>query len=162
MNTNITNGYIGGIYPENINTGIITPNKIHKYFNKLESDPSIFVRPSNGNGYGAAASAVFNNAEVVSVAISAIGTGYTTDPTVVFTGGGGTGASGIAVRSSTSVTAVTLWHTVTGVDIVYNGEGYTGTPSITFGAPGGGGTTASGTAVISGGKLVGITITSKP
>ena len=153
-----TNGYIGGIY-NNINTGIITSNKVYNYFNKNELDVLPYIRPSNGNGYGATASGTFSNAEVKSIAISAVGSGYTTDPTVVFTGGGGTGASGIAVRLSNTVTAVTLWHTVTGVDIVNGGEGYTGTPSITFGAPGGGGITTSGTAVMSGGQLVGITIT---
>ncbi len=72
------------------------------------------------------------------------GSGYTSPPTVTFSGGGGgAGAAGVALISGGSVT---------GVFITNNGYGYTSAPTVTF--SGGGATTdATGTAVLSAGPL---------
>ena len=71
---------------------------------------------------------------VLGAAISAGGVGYTSAPTVTFTGGGGTGASGIAV-----ITA----GVVTGVTITSAGVGYRRVaPTITFTGGGGAGAAA--------------------
>ncbi len=66
------------------------------------------------------------------------GSGYTTVPTVTFSGGGGSGATGIAVLTT---------ETVTGITITNPGSGYTSAPTITI--TGGGGTGAVATATIS-------------
>lgn len=76
--------------------------------------------------------------KVASATVTAGGTGYTTAPTVAFSGGGGTGATGTAVLSGTSVVSITITNA---------GSGYTTTPTIAF--SGGGGTGAAATAVTS-------------
>ncbi len=68
---------------------------------------------------------------VCGVSISAGGSGYTSTPTVQFSGGGGSGASGTATVSNGSVTSVTM---------TAAGSGYTSVPTISF--TGGGGTGA--------------------
>ena len=73
---------------------------------------------------------------VLAVTIATGGSGYTSTPTVTFTGGGATTqATGVAIISG---------GIVTGVSITYNGIGYTSTPTVTF--TGGGGTAATATA----------------
>ena len=74
---------------------------------------------------------------VTSVAVTSGGSGYTTVPTVSFTGGGGTGVAGKAVLNGGVVVAVL---------ITSNGSGYTSAPTVSF--SGGGGTGAAATAVI--------------
>lgn len=59
---------------------------------------------------------------VLTAPVTAGGTGYTAPPTIVFTGGGGTGAVGVA----TVVGGV-----ITGVTIVNGGTGYTTAPTVT-------------------------------
>lgn len=77
-----------------------------------------------------------NSDEVVgSVIIVNGGSGYTTAPTVTFTGGGGTGATATAVVENGAVVSVT---------ITDPGSGYTTAPTVTFSAPTSG-TTATGT-----------------
>jgi hypothetical protein len=73
------------------------------------------------------------------------GSGYTTAPTVTFSGGGGSGASATATLS------------VSGVTITNGGSGYTTAPTVTFSAPASG-TTATGTATITNGVVTGVTI----
>jgi len=78
---------------------------------------------------------------VNSVAISAGGSGYTSNFSVIFTGGGSgaSGAAGTAIVSGGAVTSVT---------ITSPGTGYTASPSLSF--ANGSGTGASGTALIVG------------
>lgn len=64
------------------------------------------------------------------------GTGYKTAPTVVFNGGGGTGAQAVA-----TINAAT--RKVTGVTLTNPGTGYTSAPLITFTGGGGIGATAT-------------------
>jgi uncharacterized protein (TIGR02217 family) len=72
-----------------------------------------------------------------SIKITDGGTGYSYPPTVVFTGGGGSGARAIASVSGGAVDAIFLQH---------SGTGYTSAPSVSF--VGGGGSSASATASV--------------
>jgi hypothetical protein len=74
---------------------------------------------------------------VVGTFVTAVGTGYTTAPTVTFSGGGGTGATGTAIVDGGAVV---------GILITNAGTGYTTAPTITF--TGGGGTGATATAIV--------------
>jgi hypothetical protein len=85
---------------------------------------------------------------VQSVTVTAAGSGYTTLPTVGFTGGGGTGAAARAVLTATSVGA--------GV-VGAGGTGYTTVPTVTI--VGGGGSGATATATVVSGAVTAITIT---
>ena len=80
---------------------------------------------------------------VASVTITAGGSSYSSVPTVAFSGGGGSGATGTAVVAGNAVTSVTITNA---------GSGYTSVPTIAF--SGGGGTGATATAVL---NPVGIT-----
>jgi hypothetical protein len=73
---------------------------------------------------------------VDSVTIGAGGAGYTSVPTVTFSGGGGFGATGHATTAANAVTAVI---------VDSPGVGYTSAPTVVFGGPG---TGATGTAVL--------------
>ena len=81
---------------------------------------------------------------VTGVIISTGGTGYAAGDVgrpVTFTGGGGSGATGII--GAVSGGAVTV------VSIITFGAAYTSAPAVTISAPLGGGTTATGTATVS-------------
>lgn len=73
---------------------------------------------------------------VFKAAVTNGGSGYTTAPTVAFTGGGGTGAAGTAIVKDGKVV---------GVNITAPGSGYTSTPTVEFT---GGGTGAAASAEI--------------
>lgn len=75
------------------------------------------------------------------VTVTAGGTGYTSAPTVAFSGGGGSGAAAVAVIDRAG--------TVTAINITNPGSGYTSAPTVTL--SGGGGTGAAATAVVSAG-----------
>jgi hypothetical protein len=77
---------------------------------------------------------------VTSITMTSGGSGYTSPPTIRFTGGGGTGASAVvdtAAIVSTSVSAV---------EISAGGIGYKSAPTVVF--TGGGGSGASATAIV--------------
>jgi hypothetical protein len=76
------------------------------------------------------------------------GSGYTSAPTVGFTGGGGTGAAATAIVTNGRVTGFTITNA---------GSGYTTPPTV--GLTGGGGTGAQATAVLSGATVGSITLT---
>jgi phage tail sheath protein FI len=80
-------------------------------------------------------------AGVASVTVTSQGTGYTSAPTVAFSGGGGTGAAGTAVLGTGADAGKVVSITITNA-----GSGYTSAPTVAF--SGGGGTGAAGTAVI--------------
>jgi len=86
-----------------------------------------------GSGTGAAGTAVLATAGAVkSVTVSGSGTGYTNGDAIIFTGGGGTGASGTITVSTGNITGVT---------ITAGGTGYTSAPVVTLTTPGGSGNT---------------------
>lgn len=74
---------------------------------------------------------------VTSVTVTNGGSGYTSVPTVSFSGGGGSGVAGVAILNG---------GVVIGVLITNNGTGYTSAPTVSF--TGGGGTGAAATAAI--------------
>lgn len=71
------------------------------------------------------------------VVITNSGSGYTSAPTVAFTGGGGTGAAATATVTNGVVSSITITNV---------GSGYTSTPTIGF--SGGGGSGAAATAIM--------------
>lgn len=85
---------------------------------------------------------------VSNVAISNLGTGYTSAPAVAFTGGGGTGAAGTAVLTNGLALAVGT-----------GGTGYTAAPTLSIPAPPSGGVQATATATVAAGVITGVTIT---
>lgn len=81
------------------------------------------------------------------VTLTATGTGYTSAPTVVFTGGGGTGAAGVAVLHP-------FLPQVASVRLTATGTGYTSAPAVSF--TGGGGSGAAATATYGGACCIGL------
>lgn len=104
-----------------------------------ETDGDTTIQWAVGWSDGKAAPTVAASGAVDTVTIGAGGTGYTTAPTVAFTGGGGTGATGTATVSGGAVTGVTITNP---------GSGYTSPPTIAFT---GAGTGATASAVIASG-----------
>jgi FtsP/CotA-like multicopper oxidase with cupredoxin domain len=82
---------------------------------------------------------------VGSVKVTNAGSGYTTAPTVAFSGGGGTGAAATATLAGGRVASITVTN---------QGANYTSAPTVAF--SGGGGTGATATAVL------GLTINLQP
>jgi hypothetical protein len=78
-------------------------------------------------------------AGILAASVSSGGTGYTSDPSVTFTGGSGTGGIG-----STTIT-------VTGVALTYGGGGYSAAPTVTISC---GGCGAAATATINPGSVM--------
>lgn len=76
-----------------------------------------------------------NTGGITGVAVTSGGSGYTSAPTVSFTGGSGTGAA---------ATATVVGGVVTGITVTDPGTGYTSAPTVAF--SGGGGTGAAATA----------------
>lgn len=82
------------------------------------------------------------------ITITSGGSGYTSAPTVSFTGGGGgTGVTGTAI----------LGFGINTITVNNGGTGYTSAPTVVI--SGGGGTGATATATVSGGAITGITVT---
>lgn len=75
------------------------------------------------------------------------GSGYTSAPTVTFSGGGGTGAAGTAIVTNGRIT---------GINITNGGTGYTSAPTIAF--TGGNGAGAAATAILTGAAVSSATI----
>jgi RHS repeat-associated protein len=84
---------------------------------------------------------------VASVTITGGGSGYTSAPTIGFSGGGGSGATATAALSSA----------VAGLSITAGGSGYTSAPTIGF--SGGNGSGAAATANLTATSVAGLTVT---
>lgn len=81
---------------------------------------------------------------VLGVTVVSPGTGYTSAPTVTFSGGGGSGAA---------ATATVANGRITGFTVTNGGSGYSSAPSVSL-SGGGNGTLASARAVIEGGTVI--------
>lgn len=81
--------------------------------------------------------------EVVSIAVTNRGSGYTTAPTITFISANGTGAAATAVLGTGTNAGKVIR-----VDITNPGTGYTSAPSLTFSNPPAGGVTATAIATI--------------
>ena len=124
-----------------------------------QTTPTVTIGPPVGTcGTGTTATGTTSAiGQIEAVNVTTPGSGYTSAPTVTFTGGGGNGAVGIAVLSNS----------ITGITITASGTGYNpaSLPTIVFPIPSNPATgitavTATGTAVVnSAGDLSGITIT---
>ncbi len=99
-----------------------------------EADGDTTIDWAVGWSDGTAAPTVVAGGTVERVTIGNGGTGYTTAPTVAFTGGGGTGAAGTATVSA---------GVVTGVAITNPGSGYTSAPIVALTGAGAGATAAA-------------------
>lgn len=97
--------------------------------------PSIAI--TGGGGAAAAATAIITNGIVTGFTVTNAGSGYTSEPVATITGGGP--PAGGAVNS---------------IIMINGGANYTGVPAVTFSSG-----AAAGTAVISGGAVVSVTIT---
>jgi Fe-S-cluster-containing dehydrogenase component len=84
---------------------------------------------------------------VAKLTVTTPGSGYTSAPTVTFSGGGGSGARATAQIGSP----------VASVTVTAGGSGYTSAPTVTFSS--GGGTGAAGTATVANGAVTAITVT---
>ena len=131
-------------YPTNFTAGTkVLSGTISKYLDDestsvltWNSNTSLRLRVGKDVGRG-----------VASVTVTSGGTGYSSAPTVSFTGGGGTGGAGTTVLSSGAVQSVT---------ITTAGSGYTSNPTVVFngGSPL---VTAAGTAALTAtSEIVGI------
>src|SRR4029078_784002 len=130
--SNSTNSYTGAT---NINAGTLTVSAN----NVIPSTSAVSLAAGailNVNSLSDTIGSLASTGIVASVTVSNGGSGYSSPPTVTFSGGGGSGATGTAIISGGAVT---------GVSITNPGSGYTSVPSVAFSAPGIG-TTASGTA----------------
>lgn len=79
------------------------------------------------------------NGQIQEITVTAGGSGYTSAPTVSFSGGGGSGAAATASISGGAVSVITITN---------RGTGYTSAPAVAF--SGGGGSGATATAVLLG------------
>jgi hypothetical protein len=105
-----------------------------------DSTQSVYRSPSGEQSYdanllsqsGGVYSQWYNNYTygVVDIVIENPGGGYTIAPQVIITGGGGSGAAGVALLNSDS--------TIAGVSITTPGTGYTSNPKILFNGTGAG------------------------
>jgi hypothetical protein len=94
-------------------------------------------------GSGASITAVVSG-PVTSLAITNSGSGYTSAPTVIITGGGGYGATAHAIVGTISGTS--QYQTLIAIVLDEPGQGYTSTPTVVF--SGGGGANAAAAASI--------------
>lgn len=101
-------------------TQIIHKDRKNLFFNNFEAEFEAGVGLSTGLATG---TANLTAGVVSSVTIDDGGSGYSTEPLVRFSGGGGSGAI-----ASTTLTA----GAVSGVTIVTGGSGYTSAPTVTF------------------------------
>ncbi len=109
---------------------VVLDNTIDAKFLRIWAD----FRISDGGGH------------VILITVTDPGSGYTTEPTVTLTGGGGSGALASAVLSDDTVSIVTVDD---------GGSGYTSAPSVTIGSPVSG-TTATATASIVSGSSISV------
>ncbi|MCX6937742.1 MAG: hypothetical protein NTU80_07550, partial [Verrucomicrobia bacterium] len=100
-------------------------------------------------GTPAAATANMTNG-ISSILLTNGGSGFSSAPTVTFTGGGGSGAAATATVVNGIVTAITVGTA---------GNGYTSAPTIGF--SGGGGSGATAEAIVSPGAVVSYTVTTQ-
>ena len=136
----------------------------------------------------ATATATITGGSVASVAVTGVGSNYSSPPAVSFTGGGGSGATGFATLNADNVVSVTVTSggsgyatppdvvfsvgggsgaaatttisggAVTAVGVSAGGSGYISAPSVVF--TGGGGSGATGVAQLTNGVVTGVNVTS--
>lgn len=150
------NGYVGKKDTTQFVGGNVSTSKvqteIQPYLNGYykPSDIPVYVRPTNGNGYGARAQCVLKEGVLTSVRVITTGSAYTSDPIVTLYGDGVTSYAGVT-RTANTITAISPWFSITSIQIIQEGSGYGSTPTVSFSAPTNG--TVSCTGSISGTTL---------
>jgi hypothetical protein len=108
--------------------------------------PTVTIGSGSGTAVaGPTAHAGVGNLGVIGVALTNGGSGYTSQPTVIFSGGGGSGAAATATIQTTS----TSTSYVASVTLGPGGSGYTSAPTVTFVGGGGSGAVAVATVTTS-------------
>lgn len=137
----ITFNTAGGAYAVNVATSAVVTIAVGGTFStgypaidQWKSERVVIVDPANG--YFSWNGTLFSSpGSLATISVTVTGSGYTTTPSVVITGGTvGTTASAQAILTSGGVSSVS---------IVGGGAGYTAAPAITFSGGGGTGTTAT-------------------
>lgn len=120
---------------------------------------------SGGGGTGAIvtviASGAGSNRLVTGINIVFPGSGYTSAPTITFSGTiktAGTAPTGTGNASNFVVVSSTGGDSIASITLAYGGTGYVAAPTVTISAPASG-TTATATATVSGGAVTAITVT---
>lgn len=172
------NGYIGGVFDLDIK-GVIDLHKRnntrYKYDTLTYQDPalqftgidqptgSLFALGVSNFGSGSAATTSLVSGTLANVTIYTAGTGYATNATLSFSGGGGTGANAyVSTFAAGALSVVERLGYVKDIVITDPGQGYTSAPTMTVSAPvtanGVAGVTAIISASITNGQLTGYTI----
>ena len=146
------NGYIGKNQFENISTGAIAEQKLQSLQELMNraSPPELssYIRPSNGGGYGAAATAILSNASLTGVALTGTGSAYSGTPIAFISGGSGTTAYGTCnisgVGGVRQLSSITPWYYIDSVVITQGGKGYVTAPTVTFSTPTNGAASVTG------------------
>lgn len=102
-----------------------------------EADGDTTIKWAVGWSDGTAAPGVTAAGSLDDIAITSGGSGYTSAPTVTLTGGGGSGATAVALLDDDEVVAI---------NVTSPGSGYTSAPTVGF--TGGAGTGAAATATV--------------
>ena len=128
-------------------TGLTYTVKTNNYYETVILLKDASNTESNIKGYitrclTSVTSGGYVNYLVPSVTVTAGGSGYTSNPTVAFSGGGGSGAAATSVRGK-----------VTGITVTAAGSGYTSDPTVTIGS------VATATATRTGNTVTSITVT---
>lgn len=114
-------------------------NASHVILHQLsELDGDTNMKWAVGFSDGTAAPTIAASGSVELISVTSGGSGYTSAPTVSITGGGGSGATAVAVLDDDEVVAI---------NVVNHGTGYTSTPTVSL--TGGAGTGAAATATVS-------------
>ena len=106
--------------------GYVAPGPSVSLGGGVGTDPTLTL-PTAIATLGAVAA---NAGQVIAVNVTAGGSGYTSAPTVTFSGGSGSGAAATATLGSN--------FTLTGVNVTNGGSGYTSPPTVSFSGGGGG------------------------
>jgi len=145
------NGYIGFDRLGNRSTGAVSSGKKTTYdlvktreILPKKDASNQWTRPSNGNGYGATATASLTAGVLQNVLVDAVGSGYSSDPIVTISGSGGSTVYGTPSRSAGTIVSIQPWHTVSSITVSNGGLGYTSAPTVTVSAPTGGTATVTG------------------
>ncbi|HEY3343706.1 MAG TPA: hypothetical protein VGJ97_02195 [Anaerolineaceae bacterium] len=148
-----------GIAPQAATAAVMNPGGTPDYFgttpNYANSPQALYdigVAITGGGGTGATALATVSGGEVTDIVVTNPGSGYTSAPTLTFTGGGATGVASATAKINLATGVVT------GVTITNAGYGYTTAPTVAF--TGGGGSGAAATVYAApAGSVKGIAVT---
>jgi hypothetical protein len=116
----------GALHPGQVFAGILDDVRIYDRALSATEVGQLFAVESTDTPRKAVGTAQVVNGFFVGVELTDPGYGYTSAPAVRITGGGGSGATAIAVVEN---------GVVTGVAITNPGSGYTGTPKVSIASP---------------------------